>query len=62
MSDCPRPMTGREKRDYDAKVRELGGPRSQAGKAFINAEHEKFKAGLKAHNREAGFWHRVWHG
>lgn len=62
MSDCPRPMTGKERRDYDTKVRELGGTRSKAGKAFINAEHDKFKAGLEQHNREAGLWHRLWHG
>lgn len=62
MSDCPRPMTGRERRDYDAKVRELGGPRSKAGKAFIHAEHEKFKAYKAEHNREHGFWHALWHG
>ena len=62
MSECPRPMTGKERRDYDAKVRALGGPNSRAGKAFINAEHERFKAGLRKHNREHGFWHTLWHG
>jgi hypothetical protein len=62
MSDCPRPMTGREKREYDQKVKALGGERSPAGKAFINAEHEKFKASRAAHNREAGAWHWLWHG
>jgi hypothetical protein len=62
MSDCPRPMTGKERRAYDAKVRELGGERSPAGKAFIESEHRKFKASRAAHNREAGLLHWVWHG
>ena len=62
MSECPRPMTGREKREYNAKVKALGGERSQAGKAFINAEHQKFRASLAEHNREHGLWHALWHG
>lgn len=62
MSDCPRPMTGREKREYDARVRALGGRKSPAGRAFIEAEHQKFLASKAAHNREAGLWHWLWHG
>lgn len=61
MSDCPRPMTGREKREYNEKVKALGGPGSSAGKAFINAEHQKFRASLAEHNREKGLWHSLWH-
>lgn len=62
MSKCPRPMTGREKREYDEKVKALGGPSSKAGKAFIEAEHRKFTEGLAKHNREHGIWHAIWHG
>jgi hypothetical protein len=61
MSDCPRPMTGRERREYNEQVRALGGERSRAGRAFINAEHQKFRASLAEHNREKGFWHSLWH-
>lgn len=61
-NDCPKAMTGAERRAYNAEVRARGGERSPAGKAFINAEHQKFKAALAAHNREAGLWHRIWHG
>jgi hypothetical protein len=60
--DCPRPMTGRERREYNDKVRSLGGSSSRAGKAFINAEHQRFKAGLAAHNGQNGFLHWLWHG
>jgi len=55
-------MTGREKREYDEKVKALGGPSSKAGKAFIEAEHRKFTEGLAKHNREHGIWHAIWHG
>lgn len=61
MSDCPRPMTGRERRAYNDQLRALGGERSKAGKAFIEAEHRKFKTALAAHNRERGFWHWLTH-
>jgi hypothetical protein len=57
MSECPRTMTGKERRDYNATVKALGGERSTAGKAFINAEHQKFRAALKAHNRQHGHHH-----
>jgi hypothetical protein len=55
-------MTGKEKRAYDEKVRALGGPRSTAGKAFIESEHQKFLASRAEHNREAGLLHWLWHG
>lgn len=47
--DGTRPMTRAERRAYDATVRALGGPRSEAGRAFIEAEHAKFKAAKRAH-------------
>lgn len=61
-SDCPRPATARENREYNETIRKLGGPKSAAGKAFIESEHQKFLASRAAHNRQAGFWHRLWHG
>lgn len=60
--DCPRPMTGAERRAYAAQVRARGGANSPAGKAFIEAEHQKFKAAKAAHSREAGVLHWLWHG
>lgn len=49
--DGTRPSTAKERREYNATVRRLGGERSPAGKAFINAEHQKFLAAKKAHRR-----------
>lgn len=60
MSDCnggmfcdgTRAMTAKERREYNATVDALGGERSAAGKKWINAQHEKFKAGQRAHRRD----------
>lgn len=46
-----RPATGKENREYEATVRSLGGPRSPAGKAFIDREHRKFKESQREHYR-----------
>ena len=60
-NDCPRPMTGRERREYNDRVRALGGASSAAGRAFIEAEHRRFRGALAAHNRQHGFWHSLLH-
>lgn len=64
MSDCDgrlfcnwaRPVTGAEQRAYDETVRALGGPRSRAGRAFIEREHRRFVAALREHRRHCGAW------
>jgi hypothetical protein len=63
MANCggPRPMTGREAREYDEKLKALGGPKSKAGRAFIEAEHKRYKAARRQHEREHGFWHMFLH-
>lgn len=50
--DGTRPSTAAERRAYNETVKALGGERSEAGKAFIEAEHAKFKAAKAAHRRE----------
>jgi hypothetical protein len=54
-------MTGREAREYDEKLKALGGPKSKAGRAFIEAEHKRYKAARRQHEREHGFWHMFLH-
>jgi hypothetical protein len=61
-SDCPRPATARENREYYETIDRLGGSKSPRGRAFIESEHQKFQASRAAHNRQAGFWHWLWHG
>lgn len=50
--DGTRPSTAAERRAYNATVEALGGERSEAGKAFIEAEHQKFLAGKREHRRQ----------
>ncbi|HLT40328.1 MAG TPA: hypothetical protein VK034_28815 [Enhygromyxa sp.] len=44
-----RPMTSKEAREYDAHVEALGGPKSPAGKAWIEEQHRLFKKTLRTH-------------
>ena len=52
--DGTRPITAAEQREYDETVASLGGPNSQAGKAFIESEHKKFKEARLAYLRKHG--------
>lgn len=45
----PRTATAAENRAYDAHVRSLGGSKSPAAKAWIEAEHQKYKASVRNH-------------